>query len=313
MRFAVNIIVLMSAVTAAAFDSEAWLGKRELLTREAERLQRAYADTSRRIDSPAENVTVPLESFDDGSVKTSVTAGKAQFFLDTGFVWAEAVVLKTLDGKGGVDARVDAKNCLVDRSDEARSGWIEGRARAKHGKMTLEGESVYLSFAEQYIAVMSNAVVTADDLDFGKSKNSGGMVRGRTTLRADRADYDRGEGVIMFDGNVRLDSKEYNLVADQAFAFVNGTNELRRIVAVGNVAITNGLRSGYCDRTVYSRYDSKVAMYAGENSPARLMDTDDGRRREVAGDKITFHLDSEQVEVLRPVMTVEAGKEDFKL
>lgn len=302
-------MLVLAAASAWAFDSESWLGKRELLTREAERLQRAYADTSRRVDSPAENVSIPIESFSDGSVKTSVTAGKAQFFLDTGFVWAEAVVVKTLDAKGAVAARIDAKNCLVDRSEEARSGWVEGRARARHGKMSLEGEGVYMSFAEEYIAVMSNAVVTADDLDFGRAHGGGG----KTTLTADRADYDRTEGVIMFDGRVRLDNEAYHLTADRAFAFVRGTNDLRRIVAVGNVAVTNGARAGYCDRTVYSRSDSRLVMYAGENAPARLVDADDGRRREVAGQRISFYLDSEQVEVVRPVMTVEAGKEDFRL
>jgi lipopolysaccharide transport protein LptA len=132
-------------------------------------------------------------------------------------------------------------------------------------------------------------------------------------LTADRADYDRTEGVIMFDGRVRLANEAYHLTADRAFAFVRGTNDLRRIVAVGNVAVTNGARAGYCDRTVYSRSDSRLVMYAGENAPARLVDADDGRRREVAGQRISFYLDSEQVEVVRPVMTVEAGKEDFRL
>lgn len=311
MRSAVNIVFTLAAFSAAAFDSQEWLGKRELLAREAERLQRAYADALKRIDSPAENITVPVESFPDGGIKTSVFARKAQFFLDTGLIWGEGVTVRTLDDDGSEAARVEAGSCIVDRGDEARSGWVEGRARAVHGKMSLEGEGVYMSFAEEYVSISSNAVVVADELKLGSV--SGGGKGSRTVLRSRRADYDRAEGVIMFEGGVRLENPEYKLVADRVFAFVRGTNELRRIVAAGNVAVTNGLRSGYCDRTTYSRADSRLVMYAGEKTPAKLVDMDDGRRREIEGDRITFYLDSEQVEVERPRMTVETGKEEFRL
>jgi lipopolysaccharide transport protein LptA len=311
MRFAVNILLLLSASGAAAFDSQAWLGKREVLAREAERLQGAYARTVKRIVAPAENITVPVESFPDGSVKSSVFAKKAQFFLDENLIWGEDVLVKSLGRDGKTESEIVADNCLVDRADSARSGWVDGHAKAVHGKMVLTGEQVYLSFAEEFVSVKRNAEVVAEELKFGEH-SKGKKTGGKTVLKADRADYDRKEGVIMFEGSVTLDNPEYKLAADQIFAFVKGTNELRRIVAVGNVAVTNSMRYGYCERATYSRANSRLSMYASEERPARLIDASE-RRREVAGDRITFHLNSEQVEVDNPVMTIETGKEDFKL
>ena len=51
--------------------------------------------------------------------------------------------------------------------------------------------------------------------------------------------YDRKEGVAIFSGRVHVDDEEYQLHAEKAYVFMDGTNELKRIVALGNVAMTN--------------------------------------------------------------------------
>lgn len=126
-----------------------------------------------------------------------------------------------------------------------------------------------------------------------------------------RTDYDRREGVIMFDRNVFVDDPEYKLHADRVYVFLDGTNELKRIVAIGNVAVTNELRSGTCAKATYSRANSKLVMY-GDNetgTPARL--EDNGKKRgELVGRKITFWTDTEQVEVEGSQITVDAGGTD---
>lgn len=122
-----------------------------------------------------------------------------------------------------------------------------------------------------------------------------------------RTDYDRKQGVIMFDENVFVDDAEYQMHADQLYVFLDGTNDLKRIVAIGHVAITNDLRAGTCAKATYTKATQKIVMYGdGDGTTARL--ADNGRRRsEVEGRKITFWIDSEQVEVEGSTVTLDAG------
>lgn len=126
-------------------------------------------------------------------------------------------------------------------------------------------------------------------------------------ITSERTDYDRKDGVIMFDGDVFVDDAEYKMHADRIFVFLDGTNDLKRIVALGGVAITNDMRVGTCAKATYSKAASKIVMYSGgTNEPARLVDG--GRRRsEVEGRKITFWVDTEQVEVEGSTVTLDAG------
>ena len=91
MRTFASLALVILALDLMAFDSADWLGKRELLTREAERLRAAYTNCVARLEAPADDVTVPVETFPDGSVKVVIHAKRAQYFADTGLVWAEGV------------------------------------------------------------------------------------------------------------------------------------------------------------------------------------------------------------------------------
>ena len=164
-------VLLLSAVFqisfAFAFDSSEWHGKRELFAREAERLMCVYSNCVAKVKEPAENVRIPVETYADGSVKVLVCAGKAQYFLKEGLVWAEDVEV-TKHAKGGaVEARLEAKNCLVDR--KAKSGWAEGAARVTQGKTTFAGKGVYFSSSDSYVKVFGGSVVESSDLKFGEA------------------------------------------------------------------------------------------------------------------------------------------------
>lgn len=127
-------------------------------------------------------------------------------------------------------------------------------------------------------------------------------------ITSDRTDYDRKEGVIMFDRNVFVDDVEYQLHSDQLYVFLDGTNDLKRIVAIGNVAITNDARVGSCAKAAYTKATSKIVMYGdGSTTMARLMDNGKNKST-VEGRKITFWIDSEQVEVEGSTVTLDAGK-----
>ena len=165
MRIFVSAIMACTASVVLAFDSVEWHDKRELLAREAERLMAAYTNCVADLQTPAENVTVPLETFDDGSVKVMVVARRAQYFLDRGLVWAEDVVIRRFKPDGSLEARIDAKNCVVDRF--SKSGWAEGPASVVHGKTTFRGRGIYFSSPEAYVKVYHDSDIVSEDLKFG--------------------------------------------------------------------------------------------------------------------------------------------------
>lgn len=292
MRWCVELSALFAAMAVHAFDSDAWLAKRARLDTEAARLRNIYAQCVTNVVSPAENVTVPVETHPDGSVKTSVFAKRAQFFVLEGYIWGSGVKIRQYRRDGSLAAWIDADNCVVDR--KTRCGWVDGRAKAKYrDEAELEGVGVFFSAAGEYLKVFSETKLTTE---------------GRR-LTSVRADYDHQEGVAMFDGDVFLKGKEkdraYEFETDRAFAFMAGTNDLRRIVALGNVRVRSEGRSGACARAVYRKRGAKITMYGdGADAPARLVDTA-RRRSELEGSRITFWLDGEQVEVTDSRISVD--------
>jgi lipopolysaccharide export system protein LptA len=99
------------------------------------------------------------------------------------------------------------------------------------------------------------------------------------------------------------------IVRLRLFAFLQGTNELKRVVALGNVSVTNGSNVGSCDRATYVRSRGRVTMYGqAGGTPAALEEIGkkNGRNR-LEGDKISFWIDSEQIEVENSRITVDAG------
>lgn len=138
-------------------------------------------------------------------------------------------------------------------------------------------------------------------------------VTRNVTVTSDRSTYLRKEGVLVFDGNVFVDDIEFKMHADEVTLFLGGTNELKRIVAIGNVAVTNELRSGTCAKATYNKALSRVVLYGDEEKGITAKLNDNGKRKsQVEGRKITFWIDTEQVEVDGSVITVDVGKGDVK-
>jgi lipopolysaccharide export system protein LptA len=85
-------------------------------------------------------------------------------------------------------------------------------------------------------------------------------------------DFDRTEGVIMFAGDVKVDYPGYHMTSDELFVFLKDTNRLSRVVALGNVTISNETRVGYCDRATYNKGRNEVVMYpADKGKTVRLV------------------------------------------
>ena len=153
---------------AHKFNAEEWFARRDNATEEAARLKEEFFECQSRVSSPAENVTVPVESYPDGSVKACILAKRAQFFLDTGKVWGEDVTIRHFSKDGLIEAEVRAQHCVVDRKE--RCGWAEGYAIVVYKGTTVEGRGVYFSLSEEYIAILEGSKIVSSDLKFGGLK-----------------------------------------------------------------------------------------------------------------------------------------------
>jgi lipopolysaccharide transport protein LptA len=119
--------------------------------------------------------------------------------------------------------------------------------------------------------------------------------------------YDRKAGVAFFDGNVHVDDEQYQLHARRAYVFMDGSNEVRRIVAVGNVALTNDMRRAYGAKVSYYKEGGMVVLYSGDGIVAEVRDESKEQDQVVRGRKIKFWIDTEQVEILEAEISAPTG------
>ena len=125
-------------------------------------------------------------------------------------------------------------------------------------------------------------------------------------ITADRTDYDRKEGVILFDRGVYVDDEQYQMHADRLFVFLDGTNDMKRLVALGNVSLTNEDKTAWCQKAVYTKAASKIVLFGDEQNPAWLRDAGSrkGDESEVRGLRITYWIDSGLATVEKSVITL---------
>ena len=134
-------------------------------------------------------------------------------------------------------------------------------------------------------------------------------------MTAESAHYNHSEGYAYFCGNVFVDDADYQLHADRAYVFLDGTNELKRIVALGNVAVTNETKRAYGGKASYYRKSGMVVLEASDDAPAEVRDEAQEGARVVRGKKIKFWTKTQQVEVQDawiPVQRSGAAVKDLK-
>ena len=119
-------------------------------------------------------------------------------------------------------------------------------------------------------------------------------------ITSDMTHYDRKEGMAVFTGHVFVDDEQYQMHADKAYVFMTETNTLKRIVAIGHVALTNDLKCATGAKASYYKEGGMVVLYGGEGVNAEVSDASKGpdKKQTLRGAKIKFWIDSEQVEVL---------------
>lgn len=172
---ALTILIALTVARSLAFSSAQWLAERnddgDML-----RLRKAYAACMAQIDSPAENVSFPLETLPDGTVRSRLKARRAQMFIDTGFIWGEGIRVEQYGKDGKVESFLSADNCIVDR--KTKTGWVEGDAMISYGKSVVKGRGVHFSVDREFIKIFSKSEIRtaglkldpAKSLDMGRSK-----------------------------------------------------------------------------------------------------------------------------------------------
>ena len=129
-------------------------------------------------------------------------------------------------------------------------------------------------------------------------------------ITSDTTVYNRKEGIASFEGHVHVDDEQYQMHADRVFLFfdvdndsgsTNGVSraagEVRRVVAIGNVAMTNDAHRAYGAKATYSKKNGLVVLYSGDDIAAEVRDESKAQPQIVRGKRIRFWIDSEQVEV----------------
>jgi lipopolysaccharide transport protein LptA len=121
----------------------------------------------------------------------------------------------------------------------------------------------------------------------GSSTNNEGMQ-----ITSDRMEFDYKDMVIAFDEHVRVVEPRYTMNADRVLVFLEGSNQIKRILAVGNVDILAPPdRHATCEKAVYDHTRGEIVM---TGSPVV---TENAKR--LVGSMITVLLNEQRIVVDR--------------
>ena len=210
-------------------------------------------------------------------------------------------------------AKEEAARAAAEAEAKAKAE-AERKAKEEAARAAAEAEAKAKAEAEtkkQEVSAAGKDKTGTDKKDKKSDKKAKVKVNAPRTGRdavitSERTDYDRKEGIILFDRNVFVDDEQYQMHADRLFVFLDGTNDLKRIVAIGNVSITNEARTASCSKAVFTKAASKIVMYGDDTTNAKLADPSQ-RGGMVEGKKISFWLDAEQVSVEGSTVNLPGG------
>ena len=118
----------------------------------------------------------------------------------------------------------------------------------------------------------------------GSSTNQGGM-----TITSDRIEFDYKEMVIAFDENVHVVDPQYTMTSQRMLVFLEGTNQIKRIIAIGNVDVAQPDRHATCEKAIYEHATGEIAM---TGNPVLIHGAD-----RVVGTKIIVYLNDSRIVV----------------
>ena len=224
---------------------------------------------------------------------------------------ADAALKKAADEKAAIAAQAAAERKAADAAlEKANAAKEEAEKRAQklaNPDPDERPQPKKLEAPDEPAAAPAQAETkTAKPKKSAKKELTGRPAK----ITAERTDYDRKEGIILFDRKVHVDDEQYQMHADRLWVFLDGTNDLKRLVALGNVALTNDLKTASCARAVYNRAEQRIVMFGDENGKKACLRDAGGKKgeaSEVRGGRITYWIESgvatvEDVDVELPAM-----------
>lgn len=136
-----------------------------------------------------------------------------------------------------------------------------------------------------------------------RSNSSTNTPQRETVITSDKIDFDNREGVILFDDNVFVDDPQFSMRSDRLLVFMEGTNDVSQVMAIGNVTFSNDMRSATCSKAVFTKKEGQVVM-TGDVRMKSAGET----VGEIRGNRVVIWIDDERVEVLEgPRITLPPG------
>jgi lipopolysaccharide export system protein LptA len=104
------------------------------------------------------------------------------------------------------------------------------------------------------------AAAAAQQVPFGESHDAGQPVE----ITSDRLDLDQAAGTAVFSGAVKVGQGALRLAADRVEVFYDEDGEqsgtVRRMIATGNVTLSNGAEAAEAERATYEVATGQVEM-----------------------------------------------------
>ena len=131
-------------------------------------------------------------------------------------------------------------------------------------------------------------------------------VTGDTEITSKRLEFEYKDSVILFEEDVHVKDPQFDLKADRVLVYLDGTNEVKSVRAMGNVEVVSEDRNAKCSQAIYTRADGKIVMTGND---AMLSRGDD----KIWGKQITIWVDDERMECYPArVVLPSAPKKDAK-
>lgn len=280
--FSVLIICALAGMSPAV-DLLSLLSDGRTGTSLSKRRAKTKASDQKAPDDPAKVVVVERTNIVERIVEKPVVV------VQTNIVEKPVVVERT----NVVESIVVDK--AVEKQWQERERQLQQRERQLQEKLTRLEED-YRKLVEEKTRI--ERVVPKEQRQFAEKE---------INITAKSVFYDRKQGYAAFDGNVFVDDREYQLCAKKAYVFTDQSNSVQRVVALENVAVTNGAKRAYGVKASYFRKSGMVILYGDARHPAVVRDESKVDDQTVTGDKIKFWINRSQVEVLKAHITAPVG------
>ena len=232
-------------------------------------------------ETAAGKMPVPPDTAADTPVTETVT-GKAGILpatvpADTPVTNAEAQVEKPLPKKSkekkltGRPAKITSDTTVYNRKEGIAS--FEGHVHVDDEQYQMHADRVFLFFE-----------VDADATN--------GVRRAKGTNDVHRA----AKGTNDVD-RVAKGTNDVHKAGKGTDDMRRAAGDVRRVVAIGHVAMTNDAHRAYGAKATYSKKNGLVVLYSGDGITAEVRDESKAQPQIVRGKRIRFWIDSEQVEV----------------